>query len=156
MLFFFALLSCLTAQNFLTKPVKKDSTTSVNLGPADLLVSGISFQYWINDYLSLNTLVLSYMHAAGYFNAVGNVHLPIETFNTYFGPRRIFWATLAGTLDLATSVVRGLKLKRFLWRRAKYLGNQKLIVTALKQSWLSFKYYGFLTKRSVIIFLDFA
>ena len=109
MFFFFALLSCLTAQNFLTKPVKKDSTTSVNLGPAVLPVSGIRFQYWINDYLSLNA-GLSYMLATGDFNAGGNVHLPMETFNTYFGP--------PGALDLAASVVRGLKLKRFLWRRA--------------------------------------
>ena len=68
MFFFFALLSCLTAQNFLTKPVKKDSTTSVNLGPAVLPVSFIRFQYWINDYLSLNA-GLSYMLAAGDFNA---------------------------------------------------------------------------------------
>ena len=68
MFFFFALLSCLTAQDFLTKPVKKDSTISVNLGPAVLPVSGIRFQYWINDYLSLNA-GLSYMLAAGDFNA---------------------------------------------------------------------------------------
>ena len=117
MFFFFALLSCLTAQNFLTKPVKKDSTTSVNLGPAVLPVSGIRFQYWINDYLSLNA-ELSYMLAAGDFNAGGKVHLPMETFNTYFGPRRIFLYHLTGALDLAAGVVRGLKLKRFLWRRA--------------------------------------
>ena len=142
MFFFIALLSCLTAQNFLTKPVKKDSTTSVNLGPAVLPVSGISFQFWINDYLSLNA-GLSYMLAAGDFNAGGNVHLPMETFNTYFGPRRIFLYHLTGALDLSEGVVRGLKLKRFLWRRAQDLDNQKLIVTALKQSWLSFKYDGF-------------
>ena len=117
MFFFFALLSCLTAQNFLTKPVKKDSTTSVNLGPAVLQVSGIRFQYWINDYLSLNA-GLSYMLAAGDFNAVGKVHLPMETFNTYFGPRRIFLFHLTEALDLAVGVVRGLKLKRFLWRLA--------------------------------------
>ena len=89
MFFFFALLSCLTAQNFHTKPTKKDSTTSVNLGPAVLQVSGIRFQYWINDYLSLNA-GRSYMLAAGDFNAGGKVHLPMVTFNTYFGPRRIF------------------------------------------------------------------
>ena len=117
MFFFFALLSCLTAQNFLTKPVKKDSTTSVNLGPVVLPVSGIRFQYWINDYLSLNT-GLSYMLAAGDFKAGGNVHLPMETFNTYFGPRRIFLYHLTGALDSAAGVVRGLKLKRFLLRRA--------------------------------------
>ena len=74
MFFFFALLSCLTAQNFLTKPVKKDSTTSVNLGPAVLPVSGNRFQHWINDYLSLNA-GLSYMLATGDFNARVNVHL---------------------------------------------------------------------------------
>ena len=68
MFFFFALLSCLTAQNFLTKPVKKDSTTSVNLGPAVLQVSGIRFQYWINDYLSLNA-GLPNMFAAGDFRS---------------------------------------------------------------------------------------
>ena len=68
MFFFFALQSCLTAQNFLTKPVKKDSTTSVNLGPAVLPVFGIRFQYWIKDYLSINA-GLSYMLAAGGFNA---------------------------------------------------------------------------------------
>ena len=80
-------------------------------------MSGIRFQYWINDYLSLNA-GLSYMLAAGDFNAVGNVHLSMETFNTYFGPRRIFLYHLTGALDLAASVVRGLKLKRFLWMRA--------------------------------------
>ena len=68
------------------------------------------------------------------------MYLPIETFNTYFGPRRVFLCHLNGALDLAAGVVRGLKLKRFLWRRVLDLGNQKLIVTALKQSWLSFKY----------------
>ena len=67
----------------------------------------------------------------------------METFNTYFGPRRIFLYHLTGALDLAAGVVRGLKLKRFLWRRVLDLGNQKLIVTALKHSWLSFKYDGF-------------
>ena len=92
MFFFFALLSCLTAQNFLTKPVKKDSTTSVNLGPAVLPVSGIRFQYWINDYLSLNA-GLSYMLAAGDFNAWGKVHLHMETFNTYFGHVEYFYTT---------------------------------------------------------------
>ena len=116
MFFFFALLSCLTARNFLTKPVKKDSTTSVNLGPDVLPVSGIRFKYWINDYLSLNT-GLSYMPAVGDFNAGGNVHLPMETFNTY-APRRIFLYHLTGALDLAAGIVRGLKLKRFLWRLA--------------------------------------
>jgi len=113
MFLFFALPSCLTAQNFLTKPVKKDSTTSVNLGPAVLPVSSIRFQYWINDYLSLNA-GLSHMLAAGDFNAEGNVHLPMKTFNTYFGPRRIFFYHLFGALDLSSGVVLGLKLKRFL------------------------------------------
>ena len=80
-------------------------------------MSGIRFQYWINDYLSLNA-GLSYMLAAGDFNAWGNVHLPMETFNTYFGPRRIFLYHLTGALDLSEGVVRGLKLKRFLWRLA--------------------------------------
>ena len=83
MFLFFALLSCLNAQNFLTKPVKKDSNTSVNLGPALLRVSDIRFQYWISDYLSLNA-GLSHMLAAGDFNAEGNVHLPMETFNTFW------------------------------------------------------------------------
>ena len=64
------------------------------------------------------TLDLSYMHAAGDFNAVGNVHLPMETFKTYFGPSRIFLYHLTGAMDLAACVVRGLKLKRFLWKRA--------------------------------------
>ena len=113
MFFFFTLLSCLIAQNFLTKPVKKDSTTSVNLGPAVLLVSGIRFQYWINDYLSLHA-GLSYMLAAGDFNAGGKVHLPMVTFNTYFGPRRIFFYHLFGALDLASGVVQGVELKRLL------------------------------------------
>ena len=92
MFFFFALLSCLTVKNFLRKPVKKDSTTSVNLSPAVLPVSGIRFQYWINDYLSLNA-GLSYMLAAGDFNAWGKVHLHMETFNTYFGHVEYFYTT---------------------------------------------------------------
>ena len=83
------------------------------------------------------------MFTARDFNPGGNVHLPMETFNTYFGPRRKFLYYLTRALDIAAGVVRGLKLKRFLWRRAQDLDNQKLIVTTLKQSWLSFKYYGF-------------
>ena len=114
MFFFFALLSCLTAQKFSYKTRQKSfNYPSVNLGPAVLPVSGIRFQYWINDYLSLNA-GLSYMLAAGDFNAGGNVHLPMETFNTYFGPRIIFLYHLTGALDLAAGIVRGLKLKRFL------------------------------------------
>ena len=58
------------------------------------------------------------MPAVGDFNAGGNVHLPMKTFNTFFGLRRIFLYHLTGALDLAAGVVRGLKLKRFLWRRA--------------------------------------
>ena len=75
MFFYFALLSCLTAQKFSYKTrQKRFNYPSVNLGPAVLPMSGIRFQYRINDFLSLNS-GLSNMLATRDFNAVGNVHL---------------------------------------------------------------------------------
>ena len=96
MMLIFALLTFLSAQNSRAKPVRNGIKTAFTLGPAVLPMPGIRFQYRLNNHLSLNA-GLSYILAAGDFNAGFNIHLPTESFDSYFGARRIFIYHLKGT-----------------------------------------------------------
>jgi len=64
---------------------------------------GIRFQYRLNDHLSLNS-GLSYIVAAGDFNAGINFHLPVNSIDPYLGARRIFIYHLTGSIDLSAGV----------------------------------------------------
>jgi len=98
-----ALTTFLSVQNPHAKPVGNRFTTSVTLGPAVFPMPGIRFQYRFNDHLSLNS-GLSYIVAAGDFNAGINFHLPVNSIDPYLGARRIFIYHLTGSIDLSAGV----------------------------------------------------
>ena len=123
MMLIFALLTFLSAQNSRAKPVRNGIKTAFTLGPAVLPMPGIRFQYRLNNHLSLNA-GLSYILAAGDFNAGFNIHLPTETFDSYFGARRIFIYHLKGTFDL-DAVVAGFKFDKYFVEAGLGFGQDK-------------------------------
>ena len=123
MMLIFALLTFLSAQNSRAKPVRNGIKTAFTLGPAVLPMPGIRFQFILNDHLSLNA-GLSYMLAAGDFNAGFNFHLPTESFDSYFGARRIFIYHLKGTFDL-DAVVAGFKFDKYFVEAGLGFGQDK-------------------------------
>ena len=98
-----ALTTFLSVQNPHAKRAGNRFTTSVTLGPAVFPMPGIRFQYRFNDHLSLNS-GLSYIVAAGDFNAGINFHLPVNSIDPYLGARRIFIYHLTGSIDLSAGV----------------------------------------------------
>ncbi len=123
MMLIFALLTFLSAQNSRAMPVRNGIKTAFTLGPAVLPMPGIRFQFILNDHLSLNA-GLSYILAAGDFNAGFNFHLPTESFDSYFGARRIFIYHLKGTFDL-DAVVAGFKFDKYFVEAGLGFGQDK-------------------------------
>lgn len=130
-----ALTTFLSVQNPHAKPVGNRFTTSVTLGPAVFPMPGIRFQYRFNDHLSLNS-GLSYIVAAGDFNAGINFHLPVNSIDPYLGARRIFIYHLTGSIDLS-EVLPELKQKTTLWKQVLDLVRKEQILAVQKQSWQS-------------------
>ena len=123
MMLIFALLTFLSAQNSRAKPVRNGIKTAFTLGPAVLPMPGIRFQYRLNNHLSLNA-GLSYILAAGDFNAGFNFHLPTESFDSYFGARRIFIYHLTGAIDLSAGVF-GFETEKYFVEAGMGLGQEK-------------------------------
>ena len=93
----------LSVRNLHAKPVGNSFTISVTLGTSVFPMPGIRFQYRFNDHLSLNS-GLSYIVAAGDFNAGIKFHMPVYSIEPYLGARRIFIYHLTGSIDLSTDV----------------------------------------------------
>jgi len=123
MFFFIVLLTFTAAQNSIAKPVRPGLTTSVTLGLAVIPIPGIRFQYRINDTLSLNG-GLSYIIAAGDFNAGINVHLPLSSIDPYLGVKKIFIYHLMGDFNL-NAFVAGFQFEKYFVEAGLGFGQER-------------------------------
>ncbi|MBL7035927.1 MAG: hypothetical protein ISR93_09315 [SAR324 cluster bacterium] len=123
MLLLFALLTFPLAGSSPARTGPNAIKTSFTLGPAVLPMPGIRFQYRLNNYLSLNS-GLSYILAAGDFNAGIYFHLPLSSINPYLGARKLFIFHLTGELNLNAGVV-GFETENYFVEAGMGFGQEK-------------------------------
>ena len=119
----FALLTFPLAGSSQAKPDRNDIKTAFTLGPAVFPMPGLRFQYRLNNHLSLNS-GLSYILAAGDFNAGIYFHLPLNSIDPYFGARKIFIFHLTGELNLNAGVV-GFETQNYFVEAGMGFGQEK-------------------------------